>query len=598
MNERNEKINILAILPYEGMKPLMQEAARKFNDIEMNVFVGDMEEGLYLASRNFYNDYDIIVSRGGTASMLRQKLDVPIVEIEISPLDILRAMKIGKNISSNYAIIGFPNITNNAHVICRIIKSKMDIYTINSADGIEDYLHRICLKGTKSILCDMVAYRTALKLGLDPVLIKSGEECIESALQRARQLYYTHKNLREENKFLRKMIWKQINHTIAFAEDGSIFFSTLENNDLPIVSYLRSELHRKTEENDCRIIKQISNIRYSIRMTKECLSQREYTIFYYKETKVSSPEIKKGIRYLGTPEADKELEEGIYGAIGISEDLTKKIDMLKQNDRPLLIYGEDGTCKEQIAKYIYTKSSWRNFPLVIIDSFMLNKKAWSYLIEHYNSPLAQDGATIFIKNIDVLTPIQRRRLLASVLEMNVCKRNRMIFSCICDSKGSITEAGRDFMEILCSLTLYLPPLRENKEHFSSYINKYLSYANIKAKNSLGYIEPEVLDLLKSYFWPHNYTQFQRVLEELLTMSDDGVIKKKDAEAVLKRENAILTMNDKVEDANIRIDLNQPLEKINREIVRKVVEEEGGNKTNAARRLEIARSTLWRILNKE
>lgn len=595
MKEQN--IRLLAIAPYESMRTLMLEAVKEFDDIDLNVFVGDLGQGLLLAKHNFYNDYDMIISRGGTASMLQSQLDRPIIEIEISPLDILRAMKIGETISHNYAIIGFPNITENAQIICQIMESKIDIFSINDVCEVEDILHDISQKGAHAILCDMCAYTIAGKFGLNPVLIQSGKDCIRDAFVQAREFYYTHKTLREENRFLRNLIWKHINHTIVFDENGELFFSTLENNNASIVGFLKSECLRESEDKDRHIIKQIDNIRYSIRLTREYFAQKEYTVYYFTENKVSLPDIRRGIRYLGQAEAEREYNSSIYGIIGMSEETCRKISLLNQSSQPVLLYGEDGTCKEQAAKYIYLQSSWRSKPLVIIDCYMLNDKAWSYFMDNHNSPLASDDCTIFVKNIDVLTYIQGRQLLANLLEMNVCGRNRMIFSCVCDRQGVITAAGRDFLETLCCMGIGLPPLCTEPEQFQLIVNKFRNYANVRFQKPFIKIVPEALKLLEEYDWPHNFTQFQRVLEELVTTSENGIISEADIKAVLKRENTVATVNDKVEDANFRIDLNQPLEKINQDIISRVLEEENGNRTNAAKRLDISRSTLWRFLKK-
>lgn len=592
---KGQNIRLLAIAPYESMKILMLEAVKEFDDIDLNVFVGDLGQGLLLAKHNFYNDYDMIISRGGTASMLQSQLQRPIIEIEISPLDIMRAMKIGETISHNYAIIGFPNITENAQIICQIMESKIDIFSINDIAEVENILLSISKKGSHAILCDMCAYTIAGKFGLNPVLIQSGKDCIRDAFVRAREFYYTHQTLREENRFLRNLIWKHINHTIVFDENGELFFSTLENNNEPIVSFLKSECMRKEQSKDRHIIKQIDHIRYSIRLTREYFSQKEYTVYYFTENKVSLPDIRRGIRYLGKAEAEREYNGSIYGIIGLMEETCRKINHLNKSSNPVLIYGEDGTCKEQVVKYLYLQSDWNNKPLVIIDCYMLNEKAWGYFMDNHNSPLTQNDCTIFVKNIDVLSPIQGKQLLANLLEMNVCGRNRMIFSCVCDQQGVITATGKDFLETLCCMGIGLPPLCTKSDYFKLIVNKFMNYANVRFQKPLVKITPEVLKLLEEYNWPHNFTQFQRVLEELITISEDGVISESDTRAVLQRENTVATVNDKVEDANFCIDLNQSLEKINQDILSRVLLEENGNRTNAAKRLGIGRSTLWRFL---
>ncbi len=45
---KQNKIRILAIAPYESMKMLMIETVKKFDDIELTVFIGDLEQGLLL----------------------------------------------------------------------------------------------------------------------------------------------------------------------------------------------------------------------------------------------------------------------------------------------------------------------------------------------------------------------------------------------------------------------------------------------------------------------------------------------------------------------------------------------------------------------
>ena len=121
--------------------------------------------------------------------------------------------------------------------------------------------------------------------------------------------------------------------------------------------------------------------------------------------------------------------------------------------------------------------------------------------------------------------------------------------------------------------------------------------NIRLTKPLIGIETDALRLLEDYEWPHNYTQFQRVMEELVTVSQSSMLNVDEVQTVLKKENIIATVSEKAEDANINLDLNQTLDTINYDIVCKVLEEEQGNKSAASDRLGISRSTLWRFLKK-
>ena len=79
----DNRIRLLGIVPYEGMKTLLLRVAAEYPQVDLDVFVGNMEEGVEIARSNFHNQYGAVISRGGTAKALRT-LPIPVVEIEIS----------------------------------------------------------------------------------------------------------------------------------------------------------------------------------------------------------------------------------------------------------------------------------------------------------------------------------------------------------------------------------------------------------------------------------------------------------------------------------------------------------------------------------
>ena len=73
----DNRIRILGIAPYEGMTALMSSLAEEYPQIDLTLFVGDMEQGVEIARDNFHSNYDVVISRGGTAQMLRRHLSLP-----------------------------------------------------------------------------------------------------------------------------------------------------------------------------------------------------------------------------------------------------------------------------------------------------------------------------------------------------------------------------------------------------------------------------------------------------------------------------------------------------------------------------------------
>ena len=596
--EMNEKIRILGIAPYQDMEFLMHSVAGEYHEIDLTVYVGDLYQGVELARKNFYNDYDIIVSRGGTATLLRERLDLPVIEIPISPFDILRAMKLAECFSNRFAIVGFPNITASAKQLCDVLQYEIDIYTIYRAEDVEKILLSIRAKGTQAILCDMIAHTTAMQLGLDVVLITSGAEGVRAAFNQSVQLYGNHEKLRKENRFLRSLIWNQINHTVVFNDRGELFFSTVEDSKSAIVEYLSEESKRNESEFQNQLLKQINNIQYSIRAHREMVGGKPFTVYYFSGSRVPLADIHRGIRYSGRVEVEEQYSGSLYAILGLLRELHEKIQQINQTNQPVMVFGEEGTCKEQAVNYMYLHSTRCSAPLVVVDCFLLNDKAWNYLMNHHNSPLTQNECTIFIKNIDMLSPDRRGQLLANIIAMNVHKLNRLIFSCVCRKDEAMSEAGLEFVEPLGCLSLYLPPIRRRAEKLQAMANIYLSHLNTTMAKQVAGFEAEAILMLQQFDWPRNYSQFQRIVKELTMMTKQPYITAKEVEEVLRRERFVMSISDLGDEAETTLDLNRTLNEIIRDIVDHTLERENGNQSRTANRLGISRTTLWRLLREK
>jgi DNA-binding NtrC family response regulator len=262
-----------------------------------------------------------------------------------------------------------------------------------------------------------------------------------------------------------------------------------------------------------------------------------------------------------------------------------------------MVTGEDGTGKESIVSVLYMRGPLRNAPLVSINCSLLNDKSWAFLLEHHNSPLADEGNTLYFASIDALSDERRRQLLAVLSEMEVFRRNRVIFSCVCQPGEYVSTVGSLFIDKLGCLTLYLPPLRKMPERIPDLVNLSLSHLNVDLPRPVMGARPEAIDLLQSFQWPHNYTQFRRVMGELAVTAAGQFITAEDVRQALRKERHVGAFYPHAENAAAPLNLNRTLDEISQDVARRVVEETGGNQTAAAKRLGISRTTLWRLLQK-
>ena len=591
----NHRIRVLGIAPYEGMKTLMSSVVADYPQIDLTLFVGDMEQGLEIARSNFHGDYDVVISRGGTAKMLQKNLALPVIEIDISMYDILCALKLADGLTGKTAMVSFANITSSAHLLCNLMKYNMDIYTIDSAEAVEPTLRQLQKNDYQSILCDMISNTTAKRLGLNSFLITSGVDSIRKAFDQALLLCRSQQRLRDENQFFRQLIQGQIGQTMVFDQDGNLFLSTLDDPKPELLELLRRDLPESQLGAERRITRNLSGMLYAIRARRISTGSLTYTAFFFDARKTPLSPNQVGIRFSTRPEAENAFYSSIFSFAGSISDYQQDIEHISQSTAPVMVTGEDGTGKESIVSVLYMRSPLRNAPLVSINCSLLNDKSWVFLLEHHNSPLADQGNTLYFASIDALSEERRQQLLAVLSEMDVCRRNRVIFSCVCQPGEYTSAVGSLFMDKLCCLSLYLPPLRQMAERIPALVNLSLSHLNVDLPRQIVGADPEAITLLQNFQWPHNYTQFRRVIGELAVTATGSLITAENVRQALRKERHVGAFSPCAENAAAPLNLNRTLDEISQDVARRVVEESGGNQTVAAKRLGISRTTLWRLL---
>ena len=592
------RIRVLGIAPYEGMKVLMSELAEEYPQIDLTLFVGDMEQGLEIARSNFHGNYDVVISRGGTAQMLQRHISLPVVEIQVSMYDLLCALKLADMPAGKVAMVSFASITSNARMLCELMGYDVDIRTVEETGEVEPTLIRLKEAHCETILCDAISNTVAKRLGMNSFLITSGIESIRQAFEQALALCRSQARLRDENMFFRELLHGQIGETVVFDDEGNLFLSTLENPPSELLDLLSRELPESRKEGERRITRNLGGMLYSIRSRRVTSGSLSHIAFFFAARRSPLSPSQVGIRFSTRPEAEEAFYSSIFSFAGTISELQDDILHISRSNAPVVVTGEDGTGKESMVSVLYMQGALRNNPLVSINCSLLNDKSWAFLLEHHNSPLADEGTTIYFASIDALPAERRQQLLAALSEMDVCRRNRVFFSCVCQPGEYASDVGSLFMDKLCCLSLFLPPLRQMSERIPALVNLSLSHLNADLPRQLVGAEPEALALLKTFHWPHNYTQFRRVMRELAVTAAGQIITAEDVRHILRKERHMGAFSPGAENASAPLDLNRTLNEISQDVALRVLEETGGNQTAAAKRLGISRTTLWRLLQKK
>lgn len=591
----NCKIKVLAVAPYEAMKTAIERIAKDRTDVELNALVGDLSYGKDLVLHHISDNYDAIISRGGTARLIEQVTDIPVIDIHLSVYDILRAIKLAENYQKKYAIVGFASITSNAYMLCDLLQYKVDIFTVNSEEEVRTLLSRLKAQGYHMVVCDMISYTEAKSLGLNAILITSGVESIEDALNQAIKISSSQIKKRKENIFLKDVLKNSANYTVVFDEKDTVYLSTWDKqNEKEVFDILRMELPYVRSLSNHKIFRNIDGTLFSIIGRNLPYYGQKYVVFYFTESKIPITPGKYGIRFSNKKEAQEQFFNSVYSITGIMGELADSIGQISQSPFPVMIMGEAGTGKEQIAHAIYIQSSLQANPLVTIDCSQLSDKGWSYLTNHYNSPLNDNNNTIYFKSIDALEPEQNHQLLSSIIDTNLHHRNRLIFSCNSQKNSLLPPEGQDYVRRLSCLTICLPPLRERVHELPTLTSIYLNSLNVELGKQLIGFESKAMEMLINYDWPQNYTQFKRLTRELAVITDTPYITSNTVANLLDKERSsfVNSYNNLVDNS---INLERPLDEIIIDIVKKALANNQGNQSLTAKQLQISRTTLWRYL---
>ncbi len=590
------RTRILGIAPYEGMQTVMERAAQAYPDVQLDVYTGDLDDGVAIVQRMPHGAYDCIISRGGTATLIRQVTDLPVVEIHLSVYDVLSAMKLAENYSDLYAIVGFPNITETAHTLCGLLGYNLNILTVQTRDEVPQALERLKAEGYRMVVCDMVAHTLARQMGLDAFLITSGVESLHTAIDQALNISLWFGKIRQENMFLRSITQDQNGRVVVLEAGGNVFYSSPTDPPPGLAAALRAKLREVPASGSLKFYHTERDQLYRITAQALKMDTERYCLFYCVPSRIPlHSQWGRGVRSMNKGECEYLFMNSFYSITGAMGNLDGEIRNLAAVRQPVMIRGEVGTGKEQIARFLYLHSPLANKPFVLVNCSLMNDKSWEFLLTNDNSPLNATGNTLYFQDFEAIPDAWAPLLLSAIQETGLARRVRLIFSYVCADGEAAPEAMGRFASRLGCLTLNLPSLRSRQDEIPSLASLYLSSLKLELGRQISGFEPRAIELLRQYDWPNNYTQFKHILKALAVTADSSYIRGSQVAELLAKERS---QGRGAAAAAAGAAAVGTLEEIIGQVVQQAVAANGGNRAAAARQLGISRTTLWRYMNKE
>lgn len=215
---------------------------------------------------------------------------------------------------------------------------------------------------------------------------------------------------------------------------------------------------------------------------------------------------------------------------------------------PCLIMGETGTGKTLLARYMHKKSNRNNNPFIDINCASFSKELIESELFGYKKGAftgarnegkkglieIADGGTLFLDEIfelpldlqaKLLHVIQEKRFLPVGATEKIEVDIKIIAATNCDLKKMV-EAGRfreDLFYRLNVFEIFIPPLRERKSDIMLLISYFLNLFNNK-HDTVHEISEEAFKLFNLYSWPGNTRELSHIIERLVVIVDDLVIK--------------------------------------------------------------------------
>ena len=583
-------VRALVIAPYEGLRQDILRSAEAFSDIQADVWVGNLEEAAIVVKSLDLDRYDVVISRGGTASLLRPLVPLPVVDIGISMYDVLKVIHLAHNYTDRYAILGFKNVTESAHILCGIMNYAARIITLHSSEDVLPALDSLAAEDYQLVICDVVSHESARQHGMTSLLITSGPESLHNALELAGELGRLYRNQREENRSMRRVLTEENLHFLSVGPESQVIRSIPDEPPPELKDALLGRLPelKRTQKLEAHL--EAGGLPYSVSGYSE---PEGGVTFIWKEGKKPLRQSRPGIRSLSQGECSQLFSASIFSVSGAIAPLESRISALAESRQPVMIYGEVGTGKEQIARAIYLRSGTVRKPLVVIDCSVLDERSWNYLFTHQASPFAGSGQTLLLKHAEAIPEKRQREILSLMQSSGLTRRQRILLSCSCPSGEELPPLFHTLSEQMGCTELQLSPFRTRLGELPALAEQYLKQLNKELHKELKGFEPGALELMRSYDWPNNYTQFKQCLYELATLTASGYISTDSAAGLLARERTrFRPIHSVTEGLPFK---GKTLEEITLEAVQQALRDNKDNQSAAARQLGVSRTTLWRYL---
>lgn len=434
----------------------------------------------------------------------------------------------------------------------------------------------------------------------------------------------------EDDKISRRIIREILSRSgyeVFEAEDGAQGLESFKANkpDLVLTDYQMPVM------NGLRVLSEIRNLQPAVPVIMLTgfgdialiIKSIQLGAFDFLEKPINTPQLKEVVAsalnsVISSKKHDQVLTEGISIDKKIQEniligrspqikDIFKNIGRVSLNKVNILIEGESGTGKELIARLIHYSGITRDKPLVVVNCSALTETLLeSELFGHEKGSftgslktkkgkfeLAEDG-TIFLDEISEISPNTQVKLLRVIQELEfervggetTLPMQARIIAATNKKLEKLIDEGKfreDLYYRLKVFTVQLPPLRDRREDIKDLTIHFLTKLNKRFNKNVTKIGDGVIEMLQQHTWPGNVRELENTIMQAIVMSKNDVLEVENIKINQRALESTMEMVHKFEPRS--------LADIEKDYIKRVLDEVRWNKIEASRILEITRPTL-------
>ncbi|HOG16842.1 MAG: Propionate catabolism operon regulatory protein [Syntrophaceae bacterium PtaU1.Bin231] len=586
-------------------------------NVTIRVIDAILEEAVAIAKRiEAAGEADVFVSGGGNARIISGAVKKPLVEISVTGFDILHALKAARKFSDRVAVFAFREQIEHLSGVLDVLSMEVRtvMYDLDRFAQVERMMDELLDEGIRTVIGSSLVFQTAQRRGMNAVFIYSADS-VKRALDQAVQIGLSSREEANKAREFKTILDFTYGGIIATDREGvvTVFNPTAEkitgiSRDKAIgrsigglfphtrfagLVHLREpELNQIQSVGDRRILTNHIPILSDGALTGAVVTFQDVATIQEAEAKIRSKLFSKGFHV-------KTNLDDVHGRSPAVLRAKEEARRYASSDATVLILGESGTGKELFARGIHSAGKRASQPFVAVNCAAFQESLLESELFGYDEgaftgarrggkqgllELAHGGTFFFDEIAEMPTSLQTRllRVLEEREVMHIGGEKiipvdiRVIAATNRDLWESV-KAGRfreDLYYRLNVLILRVPSLRERPEDIPLLASLFLSemLPDMPASEIRAVAKHPCL---RRYDWPGNIRELKNFMERFAVLSPSFP----DADSLL----VSLFRPQEAAACSAAVD------------AARVLRESGGNRAEAARKLGISRSTLWRKL---